>query len=888
MGRPKTGGWRSLWRAAGVRAAAAGAAALLACAAIGALEGLELRLYDAATSGGLPAPLSEIAVIGVDDASLAALPALRDTAGTRELYAALVDRLSRAGAKTIVLTAPLAEPQSDRGLAYVRKVRETIARAGDGSALAVELSRTTDEAEKALDADGRLAASLAQAGNVFLASRYTLAGGTATAMPDYAHRSVLSDPGAMAVPATSAHYPAAAIGSAAAGVGHLAAAPDDDGRVREVPLMLRHDGVGVPALALLAAAHSLHLGIQDLRVQDTRGVWLGGLQVPTDGTATLRPRFAAQTPEAHRPYAPLSLVQVIDGRVPPQTFQGKIVLVGEVSDALAAPWSLPGLRTAHPVEVLAETVGAIRQRLVVVRPAWAAVLSWGAVLAGLLLVALLLPRWPGSARWAAGAALVLLLVSVEWALLRYTGQWLPLLPGAVALLAGLSALAVLRAMAPPSPDSSLEAAETDRMMGLALQGQGQFDKALERLRRVPPSDALMDNLYHLAADFERMRNFAKAKSTYKLILQHDRNFKDAYARYKRVRGLLHKDNVPSSTPMVDPTGPHLPGDARAGLPTLGRYRIDKEIGKGAMGVVYLGKDPTIGRVVAIKTLALGTEFEGEALVDARARFFREAETAGRLQHPYIVAIFDAGEEHDLAYIAMEFLKGADLTEFCRAGHLLPAPVVVSIAARVAEALDYAHAHNVVHRDIKPANIMYDSATDAVKVTDFGIARITDSSKTRTGLVLGTPSFMSPEQLAGKKVDGRADLYALGVTLFQLLTGSLPLRGASMTELMHKIANVSAPDIRELRPDLSPALALVVARALQKRPEDRYQTGRQFAEELRQAGASAASTPSPAAETLVYDARRDATGHEMADHPKTVMATPGGRDASSSSPISGAR
>ncbi|HTH11590.1 MAG TPA: serine/threonine-protein kinase, partial [Acidovorax sp.] len=304
--------------------------------------------------------------------------------------------------------------------------------------------------------------------------------------------------------------------------------------------------------------------------------------------------------------------------------------------------------------------------------------------------------------------------------------------------------------------------------------------------------------------------------------------------------------------------------------------------------VYLGKDPKIGRVVAIKTLALGTEFEGEALIDARARFFREAETAGRLQHPYIVAIFDAGEEHDLAYIAMEFLKGTDLTGACRPGHLLPVSVVVSIAARVAEALDYAHAHNVVHRDIKPANIMYDSATDAVKVTDFGIARITDSSKTRTGLVLGTPSFMSPEQLAGKKVDGRADLYALGVTLFQLLTGSLPLRGESMTELMHKIANVQAPDIRELRPDLTPALAVIVTRALQKRPEARYQTGRQFADDLRQAGVAAAHMPAPQAEALVYDARRDATGHEMADHQKTVMATPGGRDASSSSPISGAR
>jgi len=251
-----------------------------------------------------------------------------------------------------------------------------------------------------------------------------------------------------------------------------------------------------------------------------------------------------------------------------------------------------------------------------------------------------------------------------------------------------------------------------------------------------------------------------------------------------------------------------------------------------MGVVYLGKDPKIGRVVAIKTMALSEEFSGNDLVDARERFFREAETAGRLQHQNIVTIFDAGEEHDLAYIAMEFLKGKDLLEHCKAGNLLPVPTVLSIVARVAEALDYAHRQSVVHRDIKPANIMYEAASDTVKVTDFGIARITDSSKTKTGLVLGTPSFMSPEQLAGKKVDGRSDLYSLGVMLFQMLAGVLPFRGESMAELMYKIANDDAADIRTLRPELHEELARVVASALRKRPEARYQTGGDFAKDLR--------------------------------------------------------
>jgi serine/threonine-protein kinase len=267
-------------------------------------------------------------------------------------------------------------------------------------------------------------------------------------------------------------------------------------------------------------------------------------------------------------------------------------------------------------------------------------------------------------------------------------------------------------------------------------------------------------------------------------------------------------------------------------PMLGRYQVEKELGKGAMGVVYLGKDPKIGRVVAIKTMALGEEFEGDALADARERFFREAETAGRLQHQNIVTIFDAGEEHDLAYIAMEFLKGKDLVDNCKDGNLLPVPTVLSIIARVADALSYAHKQHVVHRDIKPANIMYELASDTVKVTDFGIARITDSSKTKTGLVLGTPSFMSPEQLAGKKVDGRSDLYSLGVMLFQLLAGVLPFRGESMAELMYKIANEEAPDIRIIRKELPQSLASLIALSLSKRPEDRYQDGAQLAKDLR--------------------------------------------------------
>ena len=281
---------------------------------------------------------------------------------------------------------------------------------------------------------------------------------------------------------------------------------------------------------------------------------------------------------------------------------------------------------------------------------------------------------------------------------------------------------------------------------------------------------------------------------------------------------------------------------------IGPYLIERDIGRGAMGMVLLGRDLRSGDSVALKTMALGREFHGSALDEARDRFLREAEMAGRLHHPDIVAVREAGEEGGTAYIAMELLTGRDLSEHAQPSRLLPVPQVLEIAARVARALAYAHRQGVTHRDIKPANIMIEPRSGMVKVTDFGIARIMDSSQTRTGLVLGTPSFMSPEQMAGSRVDGRSDLYSLGVTLFQLLTGQLPHRADSMAALIRSIGNDTAPDLRVLRPELPEALANVVALALEKRVEVRYADGDALASDLEAVAALLVPAPGAAAAT----------------------------------------
>jgi eukaryotic-like serine/threonine-protein kinase len=266
--------------------------------------------------------------------------------------------------------------------------------------------------------------------------------------------------------------------------------------------------------------------------------------------------------------------------------------------------------------------------------------------------------------------------------------------------------------------------------------------------------------------------------------------------------------------------------------TLGRYHLVRELGRGAMGAVYLAQDPAQPeQQVALKTLALGQDYQGSNLTEARKRFFREAYIASRLRHPDIVTIFDAHEDtqQQLAYIAMEYLPGHNLQQCTR--QLLPVATVLTLVHRVALALSYAHSQGVVHRDIKPANIMVDFATQRVKITDFGIAHVHDTVRTMTGLVMGTPSYMAPEQLTGAQCDGRSDVYALGVVLYELLCGHLPHQDSNMASLMRDIATARAPDILLRRPELGEPLSKLVGKALEKRPERRFSSGEKMATAL---------------------------------------------------------
>jgi serine/threonine-protein kinase len=269
-------------------------------------------------------------------------------------------------------------------------------------------------------------------------------------------------------------------------------------------------------------------------------------------------------------------------------------------------------------------------------------------------------------------------------------------------------------------------------------------------------------------------------------------------------------------------------------PTLGRYEILEELGRGAMGIVYKGRDPKLGRLTAIKTIRFTDDFDEDQVQHVKEQFYREAEVVARLSHPNIVTIYDVGEDLELSYLAMEYLEGDSLEKSAEKGNLLTVRKCIAVVTQVCDALDCAHNRGIVHRDIKPANIMVLN-NGIVKVTDFGIARATATSKTKTGVIKGTPYYMSPEQISGMKVDGRSDIFSLGVVFYQLLTGELPFSGENLAAIMYQITSVPHEPPTKYNPKIFKAAVAILDRALEKKLERRYQTAKQMGDHLRLLG-----------------------------------------------------
>lgn len=763
---------------------------------------------------------NKTAVIAIDDKSI---EKLGPWPWPRHLLADIIGQVDRSGARTIALALPLdrAQPRpSDARLRAALTNREK-----------VRLTPLLDT----LDDDALLARRIKRAGNVILMEE-------SDPSSDNDNRPV--SPGIKVVPPQDSghlaslmpfiNFPNIAIRHSTPPLARFSAVAAGSGLqpplqryyqiAQPLAVRLRNTDILAPSLALTVAANARRIAPSGIKAVEAHGIKIGSHMLPTDASLRFYPRISIEHKRIR--ISRYSAVDLINGNIPAQQLNNKAVFIGLTATAYARQLQGPANTNMTPAEWDAATAEAILDKDYISIPFWAYGLQRALIICfGVLLLVLPRKLRTFSGSW---ISIALSIITINLSLLGLITRqlWLPLTLPATYLLGAHFILASYAHIAKRYVDIQDKLILAYRELAKHFQNLGQFDQAFEYLCLC--GGGQQEQLYELGLNFERRRQFSKAISVYDHIASQKKGYRDIQERLTHLRSLpqalpQNSNGTATATIVVD--------NAALERPVIGRYQIEYELGRGAMGTVYLGKDPKIGRTVAIKTLPLASEFDDTQLAEVRRRFYQEAETAGKLNHPNIVTIYDAGEEHDLAYIAMDYVSGKTLDQYKDPDQLLPIHAVFDIGIKIADALDYAHTNKVVHRDVKPANVIYDIHSGSLKVTDFGIAYLTDNSKTRSGLVMGSPYYMSPEQIAGRKVDGRSDIFSLGVTLYELFTGHLPFEADSLANLMYKITNDKHPSPRKLRPKLPTCLVTIIKRALAKSANDRYKTAAGLRDDL---------------------------------------------------------
>ncbi len=820
------------------------------------LESIEFKAYDlrAKLRQDLNPP-PEIVLVAIDDDSIAQIGRWP---WPRSRMADAIDKIKAAGPKVIGINILYSEPEQNHGLLEVKRLEEKYKELLGGKKISqkgVDFALEFSSSAVALDSDSKMLASLQAAGNVVLPLFFPggTVGGKAEAVPAAVSSSAIKAGAADLYEEGKIAYPIVAFSEASSGLGHVNLYTESDGFLRREAPLVKYGGELYPSFATRLTMEYLGLKPEDLVFEPGVALTLGKLRVPLDAESRMAVLFnGPQDTIRVVPFANL-----MADKVSADFFKDKIVILGLTASGLSTQWNTPVAQSFSALEVAPNVIANILHQKFLTRPPWAERAELGLLAFIGIFIMAILPRL--KALWGLVVS-ILLALSLFGAgtFLFMNGQWLQVSYPVVLLFAGYLVIISKSFLVTEKGKELVEASaiETNKMLGLSFQGQGMLDIAFEKFRLCPLDDNMKDTLYNLALDFERKRQYSKAAAVFEHVAAKDPKYKDVVARATKLKE-ASEGAVFGAVGGAKKEGTVMIAGGST-KPTLGRYEIEKELGRGAMGVVYLGRDPKINRMVAIKTMMLEEGSDGESTKSVKERFFREAESAGTLNHPNIVRIFDAGDENDVAYIAMELLDGHDLVKYGQKDGLLPLEKALEYVATVADALDYAHAQGIVHRDIKPANIML-LKDGSIRVADFGIARITSSSKTATGTVMGTPSYMSPEQVAGKKVDGRSDLFSLAVALYELTTGEKPFKGGDgIGTLLFQIANDPHPDITTIKPDLPPGLRAVIDKGLAKSPDERFQRGSEFAAAIRAvlkggtavvaaAAPKTIETPPPAAE-----------------------------------------
>ncbi len=805
------------------------------------LQPLEYKVYDSLLHLRQRKAATQVIVLAIDNKSV---QSIGSWPWPRSYIASLVRRLTDDGTHTMGLSLLYPSREINPGLEEIRFIKQSLppkpSRAERKSLK--EISFNLTEALQRLDHDQQLISAVRAARRVVLPLRFTLEDPPDSKPPplsawlglnsldpksysndqpglnhdDSRYRGILKT---RKVTAGGLIQPYEELSRKAGALGHTNIIVESDGVVRKMPLLINYQSRDFLSFALQVARKHSGVRLKDIETGST-GLDLKRLSIPTEKNHSMFIDFSGQSTNIRQ----VSFLDVMNGKIRPETFQRKVVLIGVTAEGISPRYKTPLNSSASEIEIEANVVENIINSKFISRPSWVfaleilALLYFGFFLLfviprvaprmGVLIIGIFLITWLG-----AGAVLFVA-----------SGIWLKILTPVILSIVGLTLTSGNRRIS----EKQDENAQLNKSLGLALQGQGMLDMAFEKFLKCPIEDkAVQKLLYNLGLDFERKRMFNKALAVYRQILEGGK-YKDIKARIKKLIALENTLVMSAGSPKKETTLLVQNGTTR---PTLGRYEILEELGQGAMGTVYLGRDPSIQRQVAIKTLGYA-EIAADELSEVKARFFREAEAAGMLSHPNIVTIYDVGEDHDMAYIAMELLDGQDLTHYCQKGQLLPLKRVVNIVSAVVQALGYAHDRQVVHRDIKPANIML-MESDQVKVADFGIARVISSSRTQTGIIFGTPNYMSPEQVAGKKVDGRSDLFSLGVVFYEMLTGKKPFTGDSMSALLYAVSNTEYVPLEEIAPKTPPCCVRIVERMLAKGVSKRFQSASQVTKDIRE-------------------------------------------------------
>lgn len=809
---------------------------VLLLTATGYMRALEGLAYDVGIwAAGSVSPSERVVVVAVDDASLERVGAWPWSRYTLAEVNALIDR---GGPLAIGYTLPLETPQNEHGQRTLQQIYEE-QRADLGTHGRTVFQRAIRE----MGTDRVLAASFRRSGRVLLGARYSADwdGGRVPDLPISIARHALPEsgdgqrrwladlfgPGApLAI--ERVHPPVAQLAEAAAAVGLGLSA--ERTRQRSLHLAMRHDASWLPSLELLLAARARPgSGVE---IVPGAGVRVAGTMLQTASDLAVFPVYYRTNGAS--PFRVVSAKDVRARAVAPETFRDRIVLVGRTAPSLVEPIATAG-GSMPPVLASAHRVSALLQGHLMRVPDWAVWSRLGAFALVAIYLVVLLPRLRLATGVVVSALIVVLFFNVELLLMVLETAWIPLMAPVTALVGGHAVLGAKRSILQRFAGFQAELSLANRQLGEAHRARGELDEAFRLLCRCTPDDETIECVYALGLDFERRRRFPQAVEAFRHCRKQRGAHRDVDERIRRNEKLQNSVALGRDTSGTTATRTMLLSDPSIEKPMLGRFEIERELGKGAMGVVYLGRDPKIGRQVAIKTLALEEDLEGESLAEIKQRFLQEAETAGRLDHPHIVAVHDVGEDQDLAWIAMDYLPGEPLSRYAGAGELLPSAEIMEYLAQVAEALQFAHDHRVVHRDVKPENIIVDRDKQRAVVTDFGVAALLDQSRTRSGVVLGTPKFMSPEQLSGKKLDGASDQFSLGITAYQLLCGELPFNGDNFSNLMYEIANKRHRDIRRVNPDLPTCASTITNRAMHKKPDRRYASATQMAQAFRRCG-----------------------------------------------------